>query len=192
MKGIYCVKKPVMAGDPRLGVTSRITPARGRRKRRQFNERHSIDLAVLVDCQYVDPQTREIGYRFEAIVDLIDGSPALTSMNVVAGGGLDMVRLQREFRWASPLDVITRSVPVMLDRGLDPFSVDLPTEGSPESADLRVPAKAPLTDGFLEDIAREYLVHGRDGPSARRLGPFCDTFLPCFAVNPMLRVRFTG
>lgn len=150
-----------MAGDPRLGVTSRITPARGRRKRWQINERHSIVLPVLVDYQYVDPQTRELGYRFEAIVDLIDGSPALTSMNVVAVGGLDIVRLQREFRWASPLDVITRSVPVMLDRGLDPFSVDLPTEGFPESADLRVPANAPLTDGFLEDIAREYLVHGR-------------------------------
>lgn len=150
-----------MSGGLRLGVTSRISPARGRRKRWQIDASRSFILPVLVDYQYVDPQTRELGYRIEATVDLVEGSPTLTSMSIVATRGLDIVRLQREFRWASPLDVIIRSVPVMLERGLDPFSVDLPTEGFPESADLRAPANAPLSDGFLEEIAREYLIHGR-------------------------------
>lgn len=150
-----------MADDPRLGVTSRISPARGRRKRWRIDERRSFVLPVIVDYQYVDPQTLELGYRIEATVDLVDGSPTLTSMSVVAARGLDVVRLQREFRWASPLDVVTRTVPVLLDRGMDPFAADLPTEGFPESADLRAPVNAPLSDGFLEEIAREYLIHGR-------------------------------
>lgn len=145
----------------RLGLTSRISPARGRKRRWQIDAERSFPLPVIVDHQYVDPQTHELAYRFEARIDLVDESPTLTSMSMVAAGGLDIVRLQREFRWASPVDIITRSVPVMLARGLDPFAVDLPTEGFPESADLQVPVNAPLTDGFLEEIARDYLIRGR-------------------------------
>lgn len=88
-------------------------------------------LPVLMDYQYIDPQTRELAYRIAATVDLVDGSPALISRRTVAPRGLDVVRLQREFRWASPLDVVTRSVPVLVKRGLDPFSDDLPTGGFP-------------------------------------------------------------
>lgn len=145
----------------RIGLTSRISPARGRKRRWQIDSERSFPLPVIVDYQYVDPQTHELAYRFEATIDLVDESPALTSMSLVAARGLDIVRLQREFRWASPVDIITRSVPVMLARGLDPFAVDLPTEGFPESADLQVPVNAPLTDGFLEEIARDYLIRGR-------------------------------
>lgn len=159
----------------RLGVTSRISPARGRKRRWQIDGERSFPLPVIVDYQYVDPQTHEVAYRFEATIDLVDDSPALTSMSLVAARGLDIVRLQREFRWASPVDIITRSVPVMLERGLDPFAIDLPTEGFPESANLGVPPNAPLSDDFLEEIAREYLVRGRGYASAlaaeRRVSP---------------------
>ncbi len=150
-----------MTDADRLGVSSRITRAKGRRTPWRIDGSRVFDLPVIVDYQYVDPATRTLGYRIEARVELVDGSPTLTSMNIVASQGLDTVRLQREFRWASPLEVITRSVPVMLERGIDPYSVDLPTEGFPEAADLKGPVNARLTDAFLEEIAREYLVHGR-------------------------------
>jgi hypothetical protein len=145
----------------RLGVSSRITRAKGRRTPWHIDGSRVFDLPVTVDYQYVDPATRTLGYRIEARVELVDGSPTLTSMSIVAPEGLDTVRLQREFRWASPLNIITRSVPVMLERGIDPYWVDLPTEGFPEAADLKGPMNARLTDAFLEEIAREYLVHGR-------------------------------
>lgn len=150
-----------MPGEARPGITSRISPARGRRKRWQIDAARSFLLPVLVDYQFVDPQSGELAYRIEATVDLIDGSPSLTALSIVAARGLDIVRLQREFRWASPVDVVTRTIPVLLHRGLDPFTVDLPTEGFPEAADLKAPGNAPLSDAFLEEIAREYLIRGR-------------------------------
>ena len=42
-----------------------------------------------------------------------------------------------------------------------PFDVDLPLTGFPEAATLDRPSNQPLTDQFLEDIAREYLSIGR-------------------------------
>ncbi|MFM7144764.1 MAG: hypothetical protein ACKOW5_00325 [Actinomycetales bacterium] len=149
------------AADERLGVTSRISPARGRKSSWRIRGTLSFPLPVVVDYQYVDPQTKQLEYRIEATVGLIDGSPGLLRMLVEAPGGMDLVRLQREFRWASPLDIVTRSIPIMLERGLNPFEVDLPTAGFPEAAELKGPVNAQLSDAFLEEIAREYLIHGR-------------------------------
>ncbi len=150
-----------MTDDARLGVTSRITRASGRRHAWQIDDTRTFILPVIVDFQHVDPRTRELLYRFEATIDLVAGTPALTSMNLAAAGGLEPVRLQREFRWASPLDIVTRTVPTLLEQGIDPFTVDLPTEGFPEAADLSGPVNARLTDAVLEDIASEYLTRGR-------------------------------
>jgi hypothetical protein len=121
----------------------------------------SFSLPVVVDHMYVDPETTEIGWHIEATIDLVEGEPRLTRMDAWSPGGLDPTRMQREFRWASPLDVITRGVPVMLERGIDPFDFDLPVTGFPESAALGRTSNEQLTDAFLEDIAREYLIIGR-------------------------------
>lgn len=53
------------------------------------------------------------------------------------------------------------TVPILLDRGIDPFAYDLPVDGFPESAALGAKSNEPLTDVFLEAIAREYLARGR-------------------------------
>lgn len=148
-------------GDDRLGVTSRISQARGRKSTWRISDSLTFPLPVVVDLQYVDPETKELGFRIEATVGLVDGSPCLLRMLVEAPGGMDLVRLQREFRWASPLDIVTRSIPIILGRGEDPFEVNLPTEGFPEAAELKGPVNAQLSDAFLEEIAREYLIHGR-------------------------------
>jgi len=150
-----------VSSTARLGVTSRLSAAPGRKHRWRISSEHSFLLPVIVDYQFVDPSTHKLGYRIEATVNLINGTPTLTAMSVVAAEGLDIIRLQREFRWASPLEIVTRSVPRLLERGIDPFTVDLPTAGFPDAADLTTPVNAPLTDEFLESVAREYLVHGR-------------------------------
>ncbi len=108
----------------------------------------------------VDPVTGERGWVIEATIDLVEGSPALTRMNVHVPGGLDPYLLQREFRCASPVEVV-RVGGLLLARGIDPFDHDLPLWGFPEAATLAGPASERLTDGFLEDIAREYLLIGR-------------------------------
>ena len=51
--------------------------------------------------------------------------------------------------------------PILLERGIDPFDADLPLSGFPEAAALDRPPNQPLTDTFLEEIAREYLSIGR-------------------------------
>lgn len=150
-----------MARPDRPGVTSRIRPAPGRKRTWRISPDHSFKLPVIVDHMFVDPDTGELGWLIEATVDLIDGEPALVRMDAQAPGGLDPYRMQRDFRWASPLEVVREGIPVLLERGIDPFEFDLPLTGFPEAAALGRPTNEQLTEQFLEQIAREYLTIGR-------------------------------
>jgi hypothetical protein len=150
-----------MVDRSRVGVTSRISVAPGRKRTWRIDDERAFPLPVIVDHMFVDPDSGAVGYRIQATVDLVDGEPALTRIDLMASGGIDVVRMQREFRWASPLEIVLRSVPIMLARGIDPFTFDLPVSGFPEAAELTGPVNARLTDAFLEEIAREYLVLGR-------------------------------
>jgi hypothetical protein len=147
--------------DDRLGVTSRIRPAPGRKHRWRIDDTTTFPLPVIVDHMFVDPQTRAVGWHIEATIDLVDDEPALVRLDARAARGFDLVRLQREFRWASPLEIVTRSVPILLERGVDPFAFDLPLTGFPEAAELGRPSNEQLSDAFLEAMAREYLTRGR-------------------------------
>lgn len=121
----------------------------------------SFALPVIVDHMSIDPETGQLDWLVEATIDLTDGEPALVLMSARAPGGMDPFRMQREFRWASPLDVVRVGIPELLERGIDPFDFDLPLTGFPHAAHLKRPSNAQLSDGFLEDIAREYLALGR-------------------------------
>jgi len=147
--------------DERLGVTSRVRPAPGRTRMWQASPDHLFPLPVIVDHMCVDPESHELVWLIEATIDLIDGSPALVRMNAHSPGGINPHWMQREFRWASPLEVIVLGVPELLTRGVDPFAIDLPLTGFPEAASFSRPANEPLSDEFLEAIAREYLSIGR-------------------------------
>ena len=109
----------------------------------------------------VHPVDGSVVWSFTATVDLRDGEPRLVRVVVEGRGGLDHGRLQREFRWASPLEVVRRAVPALLERGIDPFTYHYPSEGFPEAAELEVDRGWRLTDAFLEEIARRYLDLGR-------------------------------
>ena len=145
----------------RPGITSRIRPAPGRKRAWRIPRDHTFPLPVIVDHLSVDPDTGDVDWCIEATIDLVDGEPALIRMDARARTGLDPYRMQRDFRWASPLEVVRRGVPALLERGIDPFEFDLPLTGFPEAASLGRPLNAPLTAEFLEQIAREYLTIGR-------------------------------
>ena len=150
-----------VAGVDRPGVTSRIRPAPGRKRAWQISPDQSFPLPVIVDHMSVEPETGEVSWLIEATIDLIDGEPALVRMNAHVPSGMDPYRMQREFRWASPLEVVKVGIPALLGRGIDPFTHDLPLTGFPAAAELKRPANEQLSDDFLESIAREYLAIGR-------------------------------
>lgn len=123
-------------------------------------ETATLDLPVTVDLLFVDPETGEKQWSFEAVVDH-DDELVIRSLAMWSRDGLDVVRLQHEFRWATPLDIVGRLVPKLLADGADIYSVDLPVTGFPEAAGSPHDSTGALTDEFLESIAREYLNLGR-------------------------------
>lgn len=150
-----------MSKADRPGITSRIRPGRGSTHVWRIDVERTFTLPVIVDHMSVDPETDEVEWHIEATVDLIDDELAVTELRVVAPRGLDLTRMQREFLWATPVNIIGRGVPHLLEKGIDPFDYDLPVAGFPQAADLGQPVNERLTEEFLEDIAREYLAHGR-------------------------------
>jgi hypothetical protein len=144
------------------GTSSRINRLPGRPKQRWTADNGQvIELPLLFDLVHVDPDTLDELWRVEATVDLVGGELALCRMVIQGDAGLDTLRLQREFRWLTPLDAVRRIVPAMLADGLDPFEQDFPFTGYPHVARQRDLVNGRLTDEFLEDIATEYLAWGR-------------------------------
>ena len=144
------------------GTSSRLHRLPGRR-RQQWTAPNGqvVELPLLLDLVHVDPDTGAEAWRFEATVDLVDGDPALCHLEMQGVHGLNTLRLQREFRWMTPVDAVTRIMPAMLADGVDPFEQDFPFTGYPHVARQRDLVDGRLTDEFLEDIATEYLSWGR-------------------------------
>lgn len=119
-------------------------------------------MPVMFDLRLqADGAERDV-FRFEATIDLVNGAPTMVRFVAEATEGLDVVRLQREFRWATPIDVVTRLVPAIIAAGGDPFDHDYPVDGFPEIIDAGIgPVNRRLSDEFLEGIARDYLALGR-------------------------------
>lgn len=122
----------------------------------------TIDLPIVVDWVWTDPSTGNVQVRIEATVDLVGGAPAIVQMAFDSPLGLDITELQREFRWATPLEVVTGLIPKLVADGLDPFAQEIPVTGFPAVAVQPTRRrKGALSDEFLETIVREYLVRGR-------------------------------
>ena len=141
-------------------ISSRITRAQGTRHPWTTDEA-TVDLPVIVDWVQADPSTGEEEVRIEARVDLVGNTPEIVEMTLAAPAGLDVAALQCDFRWASPLDVVTGILPELIAAGSDPFAVDLPLTGFPAVAAQPVRRRGTLSDEFLTTIAREYLARGR-------------------------------
>lgn len=143
-----------------FGVSSRFVRTEGPHHRWTIDG-VSIELPVLVDWVHVDPDTGDETVRIEARVDLIGDRPEIVNMSFDAATGLDLITLQRDFRWASPLSAVTGILPRLIASGSDPFAFDLPVSGFPAAAIQPLRRRGNLTDEFLTAIAREYLARGR-------------------------------
>lgn len=145
-------------GARQPGLSSRLRRAPGPRSSWVSPTGTELDLPVILDLVATGLDGAE-RWRVEATVDLRAGAPALTQLSVAAGAedpfGLDVDVLQRDFRWATPVEAVARIVPRLLREGLDPFAVDFPYEGYPDITRTTPPGR--LSDEFLEDVARAYL-----------------------------------
>ena len=147
------------ANERPTGISSRVVPAAG--ETRPWKVRGVvIDLPVVIDWMCMNAAGCE-DTRVEATVDLIKGVPQVTDVRLMAATGLNLGALQRDFRWASPLEVVTGLMPELLKKGIDPFALDLPLTGFPAVAAKPQRRPGALSDEFLTTIAREYTVRGR-------------------------------
>lgn len=142
------------------GISSRLHTAPGPRYAWTAPNGQSVSLPVTLDIIDVKPDGT-VAWSVEAVVDLIGEAPKVTSISISSTQGLDLARLQQKFRWATPLEVVTRMVPALLENGQDPFNFDYPPNGYPDAAVYPRQARNQLSDEFLEDVARRYLALGR-------------------------------
>jgi hypothetical protein len=142
-------------------VSSRLRRAGGTRGTWQAPNGQSVDLPVVLDSVRIDEESGRLIWGVEARVELIEGEPRLVEVRISEERGLDTVKLQRFFRWNTPLDVVKRTVPELLRNGVDPFGHDYATDGYPDAADLSRSTTTRLSDSFLEELARQYLEVGR-------------------------------
>ena len=148
------------AAERPFGISSRFIRADGPRHPWTTGA-VTIDLPVIVDWVHIDPANGEESVRIEARVDLVGDQPQIVRMSLAARDGLDLVELQRDFQWASPLSAVTGIRPRLIDAGSDPFGIDLPVTGFPAVAIQPLRRRGVLSDEFLTTIAREYLARGR-------------------------------
>jgi len=73
---------------------------------------------------------------------------------------LDPIRLQRFFRWATPIEIARVTVPGLLEQGIDPFQHEFATDGYPDAANIDRKPTTRLSDEFLQEIARQYVEVG--------------------------------
>jgi transposase-like protein len=122
----------------------------------------SVTLPLTVELLWHHEPTGILAFKATAEVALLKGEPRLIRMDVSSPVGLVPSMLQASFRWQSPLDVVTITVPALLKAGIDPYAFPLPTEGYPEAAiKINLNDKTRLTDEFLEGIVKAYLEGGR-------------------------------
>jgi hypothetical protein len=120
-----------------------------------------VGLPLILDILEVSADGARVEWKVEATVDLVAGEPRLVALVMQHPSGFDVHRMRREFRWATPLEVVTRTVPSLMARDVDPFQHDYAVTGYPDAAD---PGRAPgreLSTEFLEEVARRYLALGR-------------------------------
>jgi hypothetical protein len=120
-----------------------------------------IEFPLMLDLMHINEQTGGQDWLIEAELHVIDNQPELVSLQVKAKRGLDVSNLQKFFRWATPLDVVTITVPELLSRGINPFEHEYAVNGYPDAAHLGRKQNARLSESFLEDIAQQYLKIGR-------------------------------
>ena len=120
-----------------------------------------MQLPLVLDILNIDEDSGEASWFVEAQVDLIADQPELTDVHLTGHPLLNANYLQVFFRWATPIDVVTRTVPYLLEQGVDLFKHEYATSGYPDDFDSSKKANTRLSDEFLEEIAQQYIAVGR-------------------------------
>lgn len=120
-----------------------------------------IELPTELDIAHKNESTNLLEWFVVARIDLVEEAPSLVSIEVKGFPRLDTLYLQKFFRWHTPLDIITHTVPALISKGIDPFDYDYATEGYPDAAFLDRSTNERLSDEFLQEIARLYIGIGR-------------------------------
>jgi len=149
-----------MARRP-AGVSSKVRRARGTRHPWDAANGTVVDLPVVIDIVETGLDDGEIVWKVEAVVDLVDGQPSLMSMHLDSTRPMNPTQLQVQFRWATPVEIVTIAIPALLAADIDPFAYFYPVDGYPEAADVQRSVPTRLTDEFLTEIAARYLQLGR-------------------------------
>ena len=153
-------EKHKLQGRP-PGVSSRVRRADGTAVTWIARNGQTVELPLIVDHVNIDPDSGESTWIFEARVDLVGREPALVTMSLEGNPSLDPVRLQRFFRWATPVEIVRRTIPALLAKGIDPFLHEYATDGYPDAGDIERKSNNALSEAFLEEVARQYLEIGR-------------------------------
>lgn len=143
------------------GYSSRLRRASGKRKTWRARNGQQVELPLIVDHVNIDAGSGESVWVIEARIDLVAGKPELVEIQLEGNPCLDPVLLQRFFRWATPIEIVRRTLPLLLEKGIDPFEYEYATDGYPDAAELDNKPTNALSDEFLEEVARQYVEIGR-------------------------------
>jgi len=122
--------------------------------------KQAVPLPLIVDNVYIDPTSGVCVWCIEAKIDLVGDSPELIELHLEGDPCLDPIRLQRFFRWATPIEIARVTVPGLLEQGIDPFQHEFATDGYPDAANIDRKPTTRLSDEFLQEIARQYVEVG--------------------------------
>ncbi|MGA1561374.1 MAG: hypothetical protein ACO376_00135 [Gammaproteobacteria bacterium] len=150
-----------MTNPDHIKKTSKLCRGQGRTLFWQAENDQLVELPAVLDLQWTHSETGEVLFRVDAEISLVQNEPRLTCLKIDARKGLDIAALQASFRWQTPLDVIRKTVPALLARGIDPFEYEYSPDGYPDAADIEKKPTQRLSDAFLEELAEEYLKIGR-------------------------------
>ena len=120
-----------------------------------------IDFPLILDIIEVSSDGTHLLWTVEATLGLVEGAPRLVAVQFQHPSGIDVHSMRREFRWATPVEVVTRTVQALMASGIDPFAHDYATTGYPDAAEVRRAPSRELSAEFLEEVARRYLALGR-------------------------------
>ena len=138
-----------------VGQSSRVCAADGPRSEWVAENGQVIHLPLIVDHVNIDPESRECVWLIEARVDLVSGRPALVDMRLTGTPCLDAVRLQRFFRWSTPIDIVCRTIPALQEKGIDPYTHEYAIDGYPDAAEVDARFNNQLSNEFREEVARQ-------------------------------------
>jgi len=147
-------------GNRPLGHSSRTRRGDGPKSEWIAPNKQPVPLPLIVDNVYIDPTSGVRVWSIEARVDLVGDSPELIEIHLTGDPCLDPIRLQRFFRWATPIEIVRVTVPILLEQGIDPFQHEFATDGYPDAANIHRKPTNRLSDEFLQEIARQYVEVG--------------------------------